>query len=238
MALLDDNLRNRYTRDVDTAAAFTEDHADWQQIDELEPLHAELLANNLEAKEHYDALAAFDERTDAEDKQENRAEGVALAMQVATGLIAWATGKPGQEKLLAAMEKIKKSKLDKESDLDYSQLISRVYLAAEPVKGNLVKYFVPTTVTDKLGVLHTGFDGMRSDGRLTQTDAAAARKALVAVLKRNDQRKTGVYDRLRVYLKPFRYGNKQLFDRLTNVMQTVDRRGRKKAATGDTPAAG
>lgn len=238
MALLDDNLRNRYTRDVDTAAAFTEDHADWQQIDELEPLHAELLANNLEAKEHYDALAAFDERTDAEDKQENRAEGVALAMQVATGLIAWATGKPGQEKLLAAMEKIKKSKLDKESDLDYSQLISRVYLAAEPVKGNLVKYFVPTTVTDKLGVLHTGFDGMRSDGRLTQTDAAAARKALVAVLKRNDQRKTGVYDRLRVYLKPFRYGNKKLFDRLTNVMETVDRRGRKKAATGDTPAAG
>ena len=238
MALLDDNLRNRYTRDVDTAAAFTEDHADWQQIDELEPLHAELLANNLEAKEHYDALAAFDERTDAEDKQENRAEGVALAMQIATGLMAWATGKPGQEKLLAAMEKIKKSKLDKESDLDYSQLISRVYLAAEPVKGNLVKYFVPTTVTDKLGVLHTGFDGMRSDGRLTQTDAAAARKALVAVLKRNDQRKTGVYDRLRVYLKPFRYGNKKLFDRLTNVMETVDRRGRKKAAQGDTPAAG
>ena len=58
------------------------------------------------------------------------------------------------------------------------------------------------------------------------------------MLKRNDQRKTGLYDRLRVYLKPFRYGNKKLFDRLTNVMETVDRRGRKKAATGDTPAAG
>ena len=237
MALLDDRIRNRYTRDADTAAAFSEDEADWQQMDELAPLHAELLANNLEAKKYHDALTEFDARTDAEDKQENREEGVALAMQVATGLVAWATGKPGQEKLLTAMEQLKKSTLDKDSDLDYSQLISSVYTAAAPVKAALVKYFVPTAVTDQLGVLHAAFDEMRSDGRLTQTEAAAARKALAEVVSRNDEKKTGVYDRMKVYLKPFKYGNKPLYDRLMNVMQTVDRRGRKKAVQGgETPA--
>lgn len=231
MALLDDTLRNRYTRDTATAQAFTKDQADWQPMTELAPLHAELLLNNLEAKKHYDKLAEADERDDAGDKEDNREEGVALAMQVVTGLIAWATGKPDQKKMLTAMEKIKKSKLDKEGELDYSQLISRVYAAAEPVKADLVRYFVPTTVTDKLGELHADFDEMRNDGRLTQTEAAAARKALRAALKRNDALKTGVYDRMKVYLKPFQYGNKPLFDRLTNVMQTVDRRGRKKGGT-------
>ena len=230
MAILDDATRNRYTRDADTAQALTEDQAQWAQIDELETLHTELLTNLGVAKKHFDQLVEADERDDAGEKLENRTEGVALTMRVATGLTAWATGQAGQKELLTALAKITKSKLDKESELEYSQHVSRVYLAAAPVKAELVKYFVPTAVTDKLGELHTLFEGMRGNGRLTQTQATAARKALKAALALNDRRKTGVYDRMRVYLRPFKYGNPELYNRLTQVMQTVDRRGRKKGA--------
>ncbi len=233
MPLLDNALRNRYKRDADTAQAFVLDQPQWQQMDELAPLHAELMANNTEAKQHYEALAAFDAREDAADKLENRTEGVALAMQVASGLVAWATGKPQHHAVLTAMEKLTKSRLIKEDELDYAQLISGVYAAAAPVKAELVKYFVPTAVTDQLGALHATFEEMRGDGRLTQTEAAATRQALRAAISRNDQKKTGVYDRMRVYLKPFKYGNRKLYDRLVNVMQTVDRRGRKKAVKAE-----
>lgn len=47
---------------------------------------------------------------------------------------------------------------------------------------------------------------MRSNGQLTRTEAATARKLLRVALSRNDRKKTGSSDQLRLYVNNFQYG--------------------------------
>lgn len=235
--MLDDHTRARYKRSQDFDATLAQTQPDWQQLDELLPFFARLQAANAKAKALYDALTTYVQRDDAALKAENRSTTIQYTMQVVDGLSAWAAAQgPAQQELHKSLNKVTASVLRREDELDYAQLVEWVAKEAAPRKAALVKYFVPTTVTDQLSTLAAQFAAMRGDGRLTITQASAARKSLKELLRTIDHKKTGLLAEMKPFLRPFRHGNPELYQRLTNVLKVVDSGGPAKAKSTDSPA--